>query len=244
MDSLRQCKKMCGKMDIPYPFGIKKGCYLDESFEISCNDSSSSTSLVSHGKEAKLQVKCGFFAFVDKEFPVNKLIFSAYQTSVMNTSILITYSVPTILEWGVGNTSSNKAVGRANYVCGHNTDCIDTNFDMLNAYRCKCRNGFTGNPYLLEGCQGCCLETEVLLLVYEYVTNGTLSDHIQDEPNTPTIYWGDHLRIAAKVAEALAYLHSYASTTVFHRDIKSNNVLLDAKCKALVGDFGLSRTTQ
>ncbi|KAL8507018.1 hypothetical protein ACS0TY_017777 [Phlomoides rotata] len=88
---------------------------------------------------------------------------------------------------------------------------------------------------------GCCLETEVPLLVYEYVTNGTLSDHIQDEPNTPTIYWGDHLRIAAKVAEALAYLHSYASTTVFHRDIKSNNVLLDAKCKALVADFGLSR---
>ncbi|KAL8511491.1 hypothetical protein ACS0TY_018044 [Phlomoides rotata] len=89
--------------------------------------------------------------------------------------------------------------------------------------------------------ESCCLETEVPLLVYEYVTNGTLSDHIQDEPNTPTIYWGDHLRIAAEVAEALAYLHSYASTTVFHKDIKSNNVLLDAKCKALVADFGLSR---
>ncbi|KAL8511494.1 hypothetical protein ACS0TY_018047 [Phlomoides rotata] len=44
---------------------------------------------------------------------------------------------------------------------------------------------------------GCCLETEVLLLIYEYVTNGTLSDHIQDETNTPTISWDDRLRITA-----------------------------------------------
>ncbi|KAF8391936.1 hypothetical protein HHK36_022276 [Tetracentron sinense] len=92
---------------------------------------------------------------------------------------------------------------------------------------------------------GCCLETEIPTLVYEFAANGCLSDHIYEEEPSPLkeyqlLSWESRLRIATEIAGAVAYLHNGTSKPIIHRVINSRNIFLDQNYVGKLFEFGLS----
>ncbi|WMV50917.1 hypothetical protein MTR67_044302 [Solanum verrucosum] len=86
---------------------------------------------------------------------------------------------------------------------------------------------------------GWCHEKRELLLVYEFMPNGSLDHHIFKGKSHLT--WPIRFKIAQGLASALFYLHEEWEQCVVHRDIKSSNIMLDSNFNAKLGDFGLAR---
>lgn len=89
--------------------------------------------------------------------------------------------------------------------------------------------------------RGFCMKKQERFLVYEYMENGSLKEHLQGAERKSPLTWRTRLQIAIDVASALEYLHCYCEPPLCHRDIKSSNILLDRKFSAKVADFGLAR---
>ncbi|XP_051222841.1 LEAF RUST 10 DISEASE-RESISTANCEUS RECEPTOR-LIKE PROTEIN KINASE-like 1.2 isoform X5 [Lolium perenne] len=93
------------------------------------------------------------------------------------------------------------------------------------------------NLVILYGCTS--RMSRDLLLVYEFIPNGTVADHLHGSRAAERgLTWPLRLNIAIETAEALAYLHA---VEIIHRDVKTTNILLDNSFHVKVADFGLSR---
>ncbi|KAF7816484.1 putative serine/threonine-protein kinase-like protein CCR3 [Senna tora] len=87
---------------------------------------------------------------------------------------------------------------------------------------------------------GFCEDEEERLLVYEYMKNGALHDHLHNRNSSFLNSWRMRIKIALDASRGIEYLHNYAVPPIIHRDIKSSNILLDANWTGRVSDFGLS----
>lgn len=90
---------------------------------------------------------------------------------------------------------------------------------------------------------GCCSNHETNLLLYEYMPNGSLGELLHG-PRGGSLNWVTRYRIAIEAAKGLCYLHHDCTPVIVHRDVKSNNILLDSNYEAHVADFGLARALQ
>ena len=86
---------------------------------------------------------------------------------------------------------------------------------------------------------GYCEHGNEKLLVYEYMPQGTLSQHLFGQLNHQPLTWKQRLLIALDVARGLEYLHNLAQLSFIHRDLKPSNILLDDSLRGKVSDFGL-----
>nr|AKV93688.1 lectin receptor kinase [Nicotiana benthamiana] len=87
---------------------------------------------------------------------------------------------------------------------------------------------------------GWCHDREKLLLIYEYMPNGSLDKYI----GKIFLDWDTRFKILSGLASALVYLHEECGNPIVHRDVKPNNVMLDSEYNAHLGDFGLARLLQ
>ncbi|KAM0005560.1 putative protein kinase RLK-Pelle-L-LEC family [Helianthus debilis subsp. tardiflorus] len=114
----------------------------------------------------------------------------------------------------------------------------------------QCKQGFLTEIELLNSCKhpnivsllGFSREAHEMILVYEYALKGSLSDYLGNSNKTSNLTWAQRIQICLDVAHGINYLHTNmeGKPRIIHRDIKSENILLDGNMKAMVADFGLS----
>ncbi|XP_076959581.1 wall-associated receptor kinase 2-like [Bidens hawaiensis] len=189
----------------------------------------------------------------EKFFEQNGGVFLKQKLNAPGTNEVVTIFSTKQLQKATDNYSEERIIGRGGY--GTVYKGILPNKGGVAIKKSKVVDGAQAEQFINEvmilthviqrnvvKLLGCCLEEEVPVLVYEFISNNTLFHHIHHRVGGMSwLSWENRLRVAVEVAGALAYLHSETIMPIIHRDVKSANILLDDNYTAKIADFGASR---